>query len=448
MAVNLGLRPGVRIAMNLGSPLRVRYYLAALKRTLWFIPAVFSAVGCSLAVALLIVDFNQLDPDRWLWLLYTGDSASARDLVSTLLSGMITMTSLAVSITMVVLTLAAAQLGPRLVSNFIGDRATQAVLGLFVATILYLLIVLRTMNDQIDGLAVPHFSITMGSILAATSLFVLLFYVHRLARSTNADTIVEAVAADLQHRLESVLPEQPDEAVPPSVPPHGKGLSLGQAGYIQGIDIDRIVGDAASAGVTVYVTVRPGQFVLRGDRCVSVVPAGKCSDDLVAGIRAAIIVGPERTPSQDIEYGIRQLVEIALRALSTGVNDPFTAITVIDHLGAALETISTRGSETAVHPDTDGNVRLVRTVSDYDGLVDTAFDQIREASAGKPALLVRLMDALARVAVYAGPQTRRRCLREHVEKIRRAGDESIADPSDRDDLKRVYDRALEHLRQH
>jgi uncharacterized membrane protein len=425
--------------MNRGLPLRFRHYWDKLEATLWFTPALIGAIGCGMAVALLFLDATRSYSDGLLWMLYTGDPASARDLIAALLSGMITMASLAISITMVVLTLAAAQLGPRLVSNFIRDRGTQLVLGFFIATILYLLVVLRTLNESVEGLAVPHFSITTGSALVALSLFVLLFYVHKLARSTNADTVINAVATDLYRRVEKTLPrngEGESARQPPA--PCRRSVSLGQTGYVQTIDVEQLVRSAAAADVTLHVDVRPGQFVLAADRLIAVVPPESCGDELVSSIRAAVLVGPERTPTQDVEYEIRQLVEIALRALSPGINDPFSAIAVIDHLSGALALALGGSLERAVHSDDCGKPRVVRNVVGHGELIAVAFDQIRVAAAGKPAILLGLIRALERLGSHATADSQRHSLRKHAAKIWHAANSSVADPDDRNQIEQRY----------
>ncbi len=425
------------------APERIRQHWNALWDTLWFVPALVSVAGCGLALALLRADATEPEAGGRLWFLYTGDAGSARDLVGALLSGIITMTSLAVSITMVVLTLAAGQLGPRLIRKFMSDRTTQVVLGLFIATILYLLIVLRTISGQ-SG--VPHLAVTAGSALAGLSMFVLLFFIHKLARSTNSDSVVEAVADDLRGGIAARMPEGPPTAPPAVTPPDNAAwASPGESGYIQAIDFGLLARTASDADAVLHLTVRPGHFVLADAACVAVAPSGACSDALRDRVRAAIVIGPQRTPAQDLEYDMRQLVEIALRALSPGINDPYTAIAVIDHLSAALARIFARALEPAEFKDDSGVVRVIRSVSNYAGLADAAFDQIREAGSDKPSILIRLSEALERLGPEARSAEQRQALFDQIEKVWRAGQRSIAEGRDLDDLERRYRMARERI---
>ncbi len=399
---------------------RLRYYWMFLRESLWFVPLLMSIAATALAV--LLVTEGEVLPDgaAELWLIYSGDPESARQLLGALLSGIITMTSLVVSITVVVLTLAAGQLGPRLVRNFIGDPQTQTVLGLFVATILYLLVVFRSIGAPSDN-AIPHFAISVGTALSALCLFVLLFFVHKLARSIMYDNAVRDVSHQLRASINLLLPEEGTPEMPPPAPADAARIGFGRDGYIQAADFDMLVRIACDADAVIWLDVRPGRFVLARGCHVAVHPPDACSDTLREDLEKAFIIGTERTPTQDLEYGIRQLVEMALRALSPGINDVYTALTVIDMLSSALSRIFDRPLEAALLRDARQRVRVVRDVTNHDGLVRAAFDQLRQAGAGMPAVLIRMTEALAALAPYACDDARRRPLLDQITLIEMEG---------------------------
>ncbi|MBD2750738.1 DUF2254 domain-containing protein [Microvirga sp. BT688] len=363
---------------------RIRNIIVRLRGQLWLIPLVMSIFALALAWwlltsgAALLAEWN----DRKLWWLYGGEASSARDLLSSLLSGLMTMTSLVVSVTFVILTLAANQLGPRLISTFMGDRQIQTVLGLFLGTILYVLVVLRSFDEILGVEGVPHVAVTIGSVLTVVCLFALLFYVHEIARAIIADSIVARVAGDLHNDIRSMLPAEANEterAIPDLTRPRAGAVMLDRRGDIQVIDSDRLVTLACRADAVFAVKVRAGHFVLKNGEHV-VVHAGRAlGEEAMQAIRAAFVVGQERNSAQDLEFGLRQLVEIALRALSPGINDPFTAIAVIDRIGAALEEIFMRSLQQAVWRDKEGKVRVIAQRSDVQGLADAAFNAIRQA---------------------------------------------------------------------
>jgi uncharacterized membrane protein len=382
---------------------RFRNILLLLRGQFWIVPAIICALALMLAYWLLTSGGALVAPARDIWWLYSGDADSAREVLSSLLSGLITMTSLVVSMTFVILTLAANQLGPRVIAIFIADRQIQAVLGLFLGTILYVLLVLRTLDDELGKAAVPHIAVTVGSGLTAACLFALLLYVHKVARSIIADNVVAAVARQLRRHIAEILPERerlPEEGGAPVVLNDACSVSLERSGYIQTIDYEALVKLARDGAAVIRIEVKAGDFVLRKGAHVRVHPQAAL-DDSLAALRQAFVIGEERTPAQDLEHGIRQLVEIALRALSPAMNDPFTAMAVIERLGAALEDVLSRGSPPRLLKDADGVLRVVANRSDFDGLLGAAFDMISQAASEHPAVLMCIADTVGQLAAAA-----------------------------------------------
>lgn len=414
---------------------RIRNIVVLLRGQLWILPLVLSILALGLAYWVLAFGPTLLEgrSDGELWWLYGGDVSSARNLLSSLLSGLMTMISLVVSITFVILTLAANQLGPRLIPTFIGDRQIQTVLGLFLGTILYVLVVLRSLDETLGAEGVPHFAVTIGSVLTVVCLFALLFYVHKVARAIVADSIVARVANDLHRNVRGMLPEAgaSDGAVPEDLPPTAGTVSLDRSGYIQVIDYDGLLSVSCREDLLLQVKVRAGHFVLKGGQHVLVHADRPPSRDVVEAIRGAFVVGEERSPAQDLEYGLRQLVEIALRALSPGINDPYTAIAVVDRLGAALEEIFHRSLLPTVLHDGEGVVRVIAQRSDMRGLTDTAFDPIRQAGQDIPAVLIRMADILGQLASTLHPGEALDSVVQHLGKLAETAKTAQLAPCDR-----------------
>ncbi|WP_201859359.1 DUF2254 domain-containing protein [Microvirga soli] len=425
---------------------RLRNVIVLLRGQLWIIPLVLSALALSLAYWVLTsgASFLEVRDVGGLWWLYGGDASSARDLMSSLLSGLMTMTSLVVSVTFVILTLAANQLGPRLISTFMGDRQIQTVLGLFLGTILYVLVVLRSLDETLGVEGVPHVAVTIGSALTVICLFALLFYVHKIARAIIADSIVARVAGDLHNDIRSMLSSEPNEterAIPDLTRPRAGAVSLDRSGYIQVIDYDRLVTLACRADAVFAVKVRAGHFVLKNGEHVVVHAGRPLDEEAVQGIRAAFVIGGERSSAQDLEFGLRQLVEIALRALSPGINDPYTAIAVIDRLGAALEEIFTRSLQQAVWRDKEGKLRVIAQRSDVQGLADAAFDAIRQAGPEIPAVLIRMADVLGQLAPVLHAEEAREAVSRQLSKLAETTTEAHLAPSDRTAVLRRIEQA-------
>ncbi|WP_372425227.1 DUF2254 domain-containing protein [Salinarimonas chemoclinalis] len=417
----------------------------AVQSSLWFVPGLMSLAAGAIGLVLLRVALPEGD-DAW-GLLKT-PAASPSDFVSTLLSSMITMATLAISITMVVLTLAANQLGFRLIRTFMSDRRTQVGLGLFLATIVYLLIVLRGLTPDAAAREAAA-AVTGATVLVLASIAMLLFYVHHLARSIVADTLINRVGDQLDATIEQFLPDlSPQQRQHPrSIAKHDDARPIhGRAsGYVQGIDYGLLVRAACEAGGVVELAYRPGHHVLARGVHAWVTPPEALTPALENAFALAVVVGPERTPVQDLEFAFRQLVEIGLRALSPSLNDAFTGIAVINRLGRSIATVMTRPSAERGFPDEDGVVRVISPVSTFEGLVDVAFHQIRQSAADQPAVLMHLLETLAQLGEIARDPDRKAVIAEHVDLATEAGRRVVVEPRDVAAIEARRDAALAAL---
>ncbi|MCF8477981.1 MAG: DUF2254 domain-containing protein [Pseudolabrys sp.] len=404
------------------------------RSSLWAMPLVMVMAACALAYGALHISIEIGDDPTWF--LYSGSAKQAPQFLSNLVSAMITMATLAISITMVVLTLAAQQLGPRLIRNFMRDRRTQTSLGLFVATVVYLLLVLRSTYGSADSVA--NLAVTVGTALVFLSVATLLLFVHHLARSIIADNVIDRVGtqldADIRRLLPSETAKQPDR--PPDIKKESATVVFVHGGYVQAIDFNAIVHAARDADASVELDVHAGQHAVPGSRLGFISPRIAAREPLAAAIQSAVMIGSERTAVQDLEYSIHQLVEIALRALSPGINDPYTAIAALDRLTLSLRLIMQRGTAKNVWQDENGVTRLVVPPAGFDGVVDAAFNQIRQLSAGMPAVLIRMADNIGQLLQQTN-EAQRPVLEKHLRLVVNAGSRSIPDEDDRNDLKDV-----------
>jgi uncharacterized membrane protein len=420
---------------------KLRALWHSVKNSLWAVP--LSMVLGAAVVAVLTVRVHLTLSDYPAWFLYSGTSGDVPEYLSSLVGAMITMATLAISITVVVLTLAAQQLGPRLIRSFISDWRTQVALGLFLSTVVYLLMVLRATYGIEYG--VPNLAVTVGMALVLCSVATLVVFVHHLARSIIADNMIERVGADLDAAATLLLPSKDDEqaaARPPSIRSTGAPLSLPRGGYVQAIDFGRLVAATAEQNAVIELAFRAGHHVIAGTKFGWVSPPRALNADLQKTFEASVLLGGERTPVQDLEFSLRQLVEMALRALSPGISDPFTALAAIDRLARSLERILHLGSAQSVWQDTDGFVRVIVPVSSFEGLVDAAFNQIRQLSPDRPAILIRLADNLGQLAAQADGD-RRATLLKHILLVRDAARREVKDQHDLQEIEARIQAALE-----
>jgi uncharacterized membrane protein len=376
------------------------------------------------------------------WWIYVSSPDEARNVLSTLLSSMITMTSLVFSITMVVLSLAASQFGPRLIRNFMASPQTQIVLGTFVMTILYCLIVLAAIGWQGSEGVSPFSTITIAIALMAVSVALLVLFIHTLARSIVSETVIERVGRELDEILDEIEPlpspvphDDPKDALPQDFEQRSICFGLDMSGYVQGIEFDQLVETGHSCGIVIALYFRPGDYLAKGGRGIAIYPRERDNAALRETILRAIVVGAHRTPVQDPEFSIRHLVEIGVRALSPGVNDPYTAVAVVHRLSASLSRLMDRALPPGVFRDESGMIRVVCPRSSYATLTEAAFDQIRQNGADKPLVVIHLLEALARIAEHVRLPAQTAVLAKQLRIIEEDAEREIASLSDRADVK-------------
>lgn len=425
---------------------RFRSLWERVRTSLWFLPGLMTLSALALAWLTLRMRINLGDGIDTVWWLHSGSAADAAGLLSSLLASMITVATLAISITMVVLTLAANQLGPRLIRGFMADKRTQTMLGFFLATIVYVVMVLRSINSEIRAADVPNLAVSVGTLMVLICVFLLLFFIHHLARSIVADAVIHRIGIDLDAAIKRMLPEA--DALPEPRADHPAEwedsaiLRFKLGGYIEAIDHAGLAECAKKAGAVIELNFRPGQHILPRGAHGWIHPATALTEDIEARLSGYVILSGERNGNDDLEFSIRQLVEIALRALSPGVNDPFTAIAVIDRLGVSLAFIMQRGRARSVWCDEDDAVRLITPASTFRGVADLAFNQIRHAGEGQPAILIRLMATLVQLAEQAQNAEQRRVLLDHIDMVAGAGRRTIDEEYDLEALEECRARLL------
>jgi uncharacterized membrane protein len=237
------------------------------------------------------------------------------------------------------------------------------------------------------------------------------WFVHHIADGINVDTVIAVVHEDLRAAMRRTTLAAADPPSPPA-PGGGQAVTLQEGGYLRSLDEEALADRAAAAGCVVVLSARPGDHLFAGMAVAHVV--GGAVADGGAQVRAALSVGSRKAAAQDPEFAVRQLVEVAVRALSPGINDPFTAIAVLDHLGSTLCDLRARHLPGAALRR-DGRVVLYRRMTDYDGLCDAMFHMIRQHAAGSAAVLIHLLDVLAAVLDVETAPARRAALRRHAD---------------------------------
>ncbi len=418
-----------------------------LRTNLWLIPAVESVAAVLLFAATLSIDraafHGEINLPSWV---ISGSPDAARQILSSLAGSIITVVGVVFSIMIVTLTLASTQFGPRMLRTFIRDRGTQLTLGTFVATFFYAMLTLIS----IGGTFVPHLSVTVALVLTAIDLGVLIYFIHHTATAIQLPAVIASIAGDLARAIDT-------ENAPPSqgagvingfsldvlqawLDRAGQVVAAPASGYLLFVRQETLVRIAAESGAVIRLHYRPGHFLTHGHPMATVWPP-EVADKIGRRLESVHLTGPLRTLSQDIAFGIDQLVEIAIRALSPAVNDTFTALTCIDWLGDSLSKIAVEWHPQTCHRDRDGQIRLITAPVSYERLVQRSFEKIRQAAGGMPAVLIRQLDALSKIMAVA-PANRTQVLLDQAAMIQRVSLRTVPEEADQADVAARYEALL------
>ncbi len=427
---------------------RLRALWSRLLDSLWFVPATIVLLAVALAVGMVelstLVDRETLA--RWPRVFGAGADGS-RSMLSGIATSMITVAGVTFSITMVAVTQASTQYTPRILRNFMRDRANQVVLGSFVGIFAYCIVVLRTIRGGSEGAFVPSLAVLGGVLLAIAGIAVLIFFVHHIASTLEASEIIARVTHDTLDAVDRLFPDPLDADHPPPRAPEmaprvaRRPVTSDVLGYVESIDLRRLVQAARDCGVVIRLEHTVGDFVAGGRPRAWVAPDGRPAreghpDDSLAEAARAVerefVVGNYRIIDRDPAFGIRQLVDIALKALSPGINDTTTAVTCVHYLGAIVQRLACRRIDT-VHRDEDGVARVLAPEPTFETLLGAAYDEIRRNATGNVSVLAAQLEALAAAARVAPTAERRHAVHHQAGLVHRAGSD-VREPHDRERL--------------
>lgn len=427
---------------------RILVWWDVLRVALWPIPLSMSLAAIILYAAGLMVDATGIDElTLKKWRIYSGSGDDARNLLATLLGSIITMSSVVFSITIVALSLAANQFGSRLIRTHLTDVRTKLALGLFAMTIVYIILAMRSVEQEMPPSEVPHVTVSLGVLLALACVLVLLFFLHFIARSVVADEVIRRATAELEATIEDLpdlepgAQQQSEAQLPADFDARCTVMRSPKEGYIEAIAYEDLATAASKHDVIVRLDLRPGAFICKDGWLAAVYPAETLTPRVEEDLCAQILIGERRTPTQDIEFSLRHLVDIALRALSPGINDANTALVVIEHLSAAMAHLMGKKLSVAVCRDDAGVVRVMGKADRHGGILDAALHQIRRAASTHPAVIMEMLRALGRIAENVRLPEQREALLRHCRLALDAGLRDQPEPADQADMEAAFMRA-------
>ena len=422
-----------------------------MKSSYWFVPSVMFFGALVLAFAMVRLDLylwrsETLTDTPW-FPKFEGDGA--RSILSTIASGMVTVTGVVFSLTIVSLQLASSQFGPRLLRAFMSSLGNQIVLGTFTSTFLYCLVVIGTVRAGMGF--VPQLSTATGILLGVVDIAVLIYFIHHVATSIRIESLIATINEDLREVIDAMFPSEIGESPSDRLQVHSEGLPVGEnnkpvraaaAGYIRHIDSEMLMSTACKHDLVLRITQAPGDFVVEGSMLLCVWPDANATDQVAGHLRESMVLGKDRTPKQDLAFAIRQLVEVALRALSPGINDPFTAVECINRLGEGLCIVVRRQRPSAYRFDQAGRLRVIAEPMSLQAMTHLAFDPIARAGGGNGDVAVRLVETIATVAWRAADPADRRFLLDFAHELEQQLQGQLVLEGDRRVLAERFKRAL------
>ena len=434
---------------------RLKKFLSELPASFWFTPALIICGAGALAAAMIELD-SRVARDvlvKWPRLFGAGADGS-RMMLSAVASSMITLAGVVFSITIVALSLASSQYSPRILRNFMQDRNNQVVLGVFVGVFVYCLIVLRTISGGEEGRFVPSVSVLLGVVLALVGVCFLIFFIHHIAISIQATNIIAVATRETLKAVEKLFPEElghgadEENARPPDYlrgDTTWRAVAATEAGYIQSVDAGALLRLAGEHKTVLRMEYGIGEYVIEGTPLVSAADR-EPDEGLARGVANAFLINNQRSVEQDAAFGIQQLVDVALKALSPGINDTTTAVACVEHLTSVLARLAGRRTESPYRLDERGELRVIALGPDFESLVNLAYDQIRQNAEGNAMIVNHLLRSIRIVGGQTSSARRRRVLLRHALLVGKLAERSIEEAEDREGIEAAAGELIRFLR--
>lgn len=419
-----------------------------IKTSLWFRPSVMVFAAILLALGMVELD-GSLDLEvheegpRFIG----ASSEGARKVLATIAASMITVAGVIFSITIVTLSLSANQYSPRILRNFTKDKGNQLVLGFFVSLFTYCLIVLRTIRGGDDSF-VPGISVLLAIVMAIIGIYLFIYFIHHSTVAIQASEMLAAISTETLQAIQKLFPEELGEEEKESAPPELLAEAGGQqwhqvlsgaSGYIQAVNQAALLHFSQQHNVVLKMDRGVGEFVIRDCPLVSVLSKQKPDDPMERALNEAYIVNRHRSIEQDPAFGIRQIVDIALKALSPSINDSTTAASCVDHLAEIMHRVLRR-REPSCYRYSDGELRVIACGDNVRSLLDLSFHEIRQNLGHNVALLLRILQRFEDLAKPPLAPGRSAVLRKHLQLFRAVADSVPTTPHDHAVVDRSFHR--------
>ena len=412
----------------------------AIRASYWFYPALFALSG--LVMALALVHLDRIGATEWISrsrLFIPARPEGASNMLTVLSGSMIGVASTVFSITIAAVAYASGNYGPRLLTNFMEDKGNQFSLAMFIGTFVYAITVLRAVRTEDEPSAtllvqtagnggfVPQLSLLVAFMLMIASVGVLVYFLHHIPASIRINTVLENIGGRLLREIAHVFPEEGERD--PAVRAVGLGawVRADRTGYVRLIELGALVDVAMKHSVAIGLKVRPGDFLYPGVP-IARTDAQRLPDDVTEAIRDTFAIGASRTPEMDLEFSFDELVEIALRALSPGINDPFTAITAVHWLGAATSEVGRRNLDAESWNSHGPDCPVAPLLNDFEHFLSRGFGAARSSLASNRLAALVALEALGTSRDLVRGSHRRALLEREMDALVRQAEDFLTAP--------------------
>jgi uncharacterized membrane protein len=422
---------------------KLRQFWSDLRSSFWFMPSLMVAVNIILAIVLIEADSAGLN--QWLsqWPRLFGVGAEgARQMLATLAGSMITVMGITFSMTLLALVLASGQYTSRILRNFMRNSITQATLWVFASIFAYCLIVLRTIRSGGVDEFVPSLAVFFALVMSLGGVGILIYFIHHIASSIQASSIIASVANETNAAIDRLLPIKPNKGLDEDRQQILESLDertwypvpADRSGYILSVNNQTLMNLAINNSTIVRMKHGIGAFVVQDTALISLALTYPPDQKMINALNAAYTIGRHRTVDQDPAFGIRQIVDMAMKALSPGVNDTSTAVMCVDYLTSIMVRLAGRQFPPLYHYDGE-TLRMVAIVPSFESLLSVSFDQIRSSAENNVAILVRILGALDTIGSMTIRLSHLRAIDKQLQCIAELTDRCIESSHDRARLK-------------
>ncbi|EDP97277.1 DUF2254 domain-containing protein [Kordia algicida OT-1] len=430
--------------------LNLEYLFRKVRDSFWFVPTLIIFMSILMAIFLLYMDKTYpFTPEGIFKIIFSENSESGRNVLTVIAGSMVGIAGTVFSITIVVLQLASSQFGPRLLQNFMYKRLNQVVLGQYVGVFLYCIIVINATRDNDSYAFIPNLSILFALLLAIFNVFLLVIFIHSISMSIQPSKIINELRIRIEGNIETMYPQQVEKDVILATEEKDytsnltriKQIKVTSSGYVQYFDLDLLVKKAREHEVIIKVLLKPGKYVVKEQAVFDIFQQSnsentQLDDDF--SLKESFKIATKKTFFQDVEFGIHQIVEIASKALSPGVNNPYTAVICIDNLTSVLCKLVRIDMPDSAMKDDDDMTRVIVVNDSFEGFLEAAFNLIRQYGKTSPYIIIRLMEALTVILEFDTSQKHTKTLEEYAEIVMQTGKKSFLLETDMNDLRDRY----------